>query len=371
MKVLHICPGYLQRPLYDKLFLALESVKVLNEVFALRIKNPIYNKVDKYNFKVFNKKFSILDRLFYFRKQYVIFNKICKEYSFDEFNIVHAHTLFSAGFTAYLLHNKFGLQYIVAVRYTDVYVFFKYMFHLRGLGRTIMNNAQNIIFLSPSYRDFVIEKYVEKKNMQIIFNKSLIVPNGIDEYFINNKFIIKRITSIKVIKLIYVGEITLRKNISTTIKACKLLIEKGYTVKYTIVGEILSDKYFKIIAKNSFIDYHPKCSKEEVVLFLRNSDLFIAPSIHETFGLVYAEAMSQGLPVIYSKGQGFDGQFENGVVGYAVSCFDYRDIAQKVIDLYNNYQQFSERCISLVDKFKWPTIANEYKNIYSNLYTKK
>ena len=28
------------------------------------------------------------------------------------------------------------------------------------------------------------------------------------------------------------------------------------------------------------------------------------PSKHETFGLVYAEAMTQGLPVIYTKNEG-------------------------------------------------------------------
>ena len=41
-------------------------------------------------------------------------------------------------------------------------------------------------------------------------------------------------------------------------------------------------------------------------------------SLGESFGLTYAEAMSQGVPVIYSKGQGFDGQFKEGVVGYHV-----------------------------------------------------
>lgn len=39
------------------------------------------------------------------------------------------------------------------------------------------------------------------------------------------------------------------------------------------------------------------------------------PSHKETFGLVYAEAMSQGLPIIYTKNQGFDGQFPDGYVG--------------------------------------------------------
>jgi glycosyltransferase involved in cell wall biosynthesis len=364
MKVLHICPGYFGTQLYYKLFLALHSIKVVNEVFTLPFKNMKYNGEGSNNLKVMDKKFNLFERFIFFRKQQIIYKEICKEFSLNDFNIVHAHTLFSAGFSAYLINKKFGLPYIVAIRNTDINVFFRYMFHLRGLGQTILGNAQNIIFLSPSYRDLVVDKYVASKNKQRFLSKSVVIPNGIDEYFLNNKFVAKRITNIQFIKLVFVGYIDRNKNIETTIKACKFLLEKGYSVNYTIVGEILDVKYNKILTKHKFIDYFPRCPVEEVLLHLRHSDIFVMPSIYETFGLVYAEAISQGIPVIYSKGQGFDGQFENGVVGYAVNCFDYRDISNKIIDLYNNYQQFSERCVSLVDKFNWVTIAKEYRRIY-------
>ena len=60
------------------------------------------------------------------------------------------------------------------------------------------------------------------------------------------------------------------------------------------------------------------------------------PSYTESFGLVYAEAMSQKLPVIYSKGQGFDGQFEEGLVGYHVSPYDVKDIANGILKALEN-----------------------------------
>ena len=41
------------------------------------------------------------------------------------------------------------------------------------------------------------------------------------------------------------------------------------------------------------------------------------PSITETFGLVYGEALSQGLLIIYTKGQGFDGQIKEKLAGYS------------------------------------------------------
>lgn len=365
MKVLHICPGYFGTKLYENLFASLQEMKIINEAFTLPFKNIKHNGVSASNLKVFDRKFNFFDRFVFFRKQYVIYKRICAEYSLNELSLVHAHTLFSAGFSAYLLKKKFGLPYIASIRNTDINTFYKYMLHLRNVGSIILNNAQYIIFISPSYRDLVLNKYVTKKNRQSILDKSFVIPNGIDGYFLDNKYVLKRNIDIQNIKLIYIGGIDSNKNIKTTIKACKLLIDNGYSVRFTIVGEIIDVKYHKIFADNSFISYYPKCSKEQIVFYLRNSDIFIMPSILETFGLVYAEAMSQGIPIIYSKGQGFDGQFDNGIVGYAVNCFDYKDISEKIIDLYNNYQQFSEQCLSMVDKFNWSTIAQEYMKIYN------
>jgi glycosyltransferase involved in cell wall biosynthesis len=364
MKVLHICPDYFLTQLYENLFSALETIGVKNEVFTLLFKNVSHSARRANNISVLEKNFTIFDRLIYFKKQKIIFKKICEQYSIREFNIIHAHTLFSSGYPAYLLHNKFDVPYIVTIRNTDVNVFFKYMFHLRSLGREIIKNAQNIIFLSPAYRDFVINKYIPGRNRQNTFEKSLVIPNGIDKYFIENKLVFKKKITKDQIKLIYVGEINSNKNIETTIKACKLLLDKGYLIKYTIVGKILEKKYKKIISKHSFIDYHFNCPKEEVLLFLRDSDILIMPSVFESFGLVYAEAMSQGLPVIYSKGQGFDGQFNNGVVGYAVNSYDYNEISDKILAVYSDYQKFSKRCIAFVAKFNWTSIANEYKQLY-------
>lgn len=364
MKVLHICSDYFLSQLYENLFIAQQEIEIENEVFALSFKKINYSGKRSRNIVVLEKRFNIFDRLIFFRKQKIILKKICDEYSINRFSIIHAHTLFSAGFPAYLLNKKFGLPYVVTIRNTDVNVFFKYMFHLRSLGRKIINNAQNIVFLSPSYRDSVLHKYIVETNIQSVMDKSRIIPNGIDNYFIDNKFVIKKELHKNHIRLIYVGVINSNKNIETTIKACKLLLKKGYLVKYTIIGEILKSKYQKIISKNSFIDYHKNCPKEKVVLFLRNSDIFIMPSIFESFGLAYAEAMSQGLPVIYSKGQGFDGQFANGVVGYAVNSLDYEGICARILDLYANYQRFSERCIALVERFNLALIAKEYRQLY-------
>ena len=100
---------------------------------------------------------------------------------------------------------------------------------------------------------------------------------------------------------------------------------------------------------------------------LFRSDIFVMPSIYETFGIVYIEAMSQGLPLIYTRGQGFDGQFKEGEVGYSVQSDSPSEISERVKAILKNYDYISEKCLSNVDKFSWDRIAGDYKKLYEGI----
>ena len=97
---------------------------------------------------------------------------------------------------------------------------------------------------------------------------------------------------------------------------------------------------------------------------LRQVDMLAVPSHTETFGLVYAEAMSQGLPVIYTRGQGFDGQFPEGTVGYSVDSHDAEEMAEKIVKVCERYDELSQDCADAVQRFRWDGIAREYRRIY-------
>ena len=71
------------------------------------------------------------------------------------------------------LKRQYGIPYIVAVRNTDVNLFFKKMIHLRKLGINIMKEADKVIFLSNTYKDQVIEIYSKLQDESII--KSVVI----------------------------------------------------------------------------------------------------------------------------------------------------------------------------------------------------
>ena len=166
-------------------------------------------------------------------------------------------------------------------------------------------------------------------------------------------------------------ELIKNKNITTTQKALQKLEDEGYKVSLTVVGKIIDKKEFEKIIKNKFTNYIPAQPKEKLIELYRKHDIFIMPSFTESFGLVYAEAMSQGLPVIYSRGQGFDGQFEEGKIGYHVDAYNSEELYKKIIKILEEYNKFSKVCVDASKKFNWESLSKEYIEIYKKIIWSK
>jgi glycosyltransferase involved in cell wall biosynthesis len=366
MKILHINSYYGGSKFYKNLFdyqvnYGLD-ITVFMPVFA-----SVNNLEDYGDYTTISKNHTKFDRLFFHLKQNKIYIDLINKYDLNKFSIIHAHSLFTNGYIAMKLKKNFELPYIVAVRNTDMNIFFKKMVHLRRLGVQILNNADRVIFLSETYRDELIQKYVPKKYRNEIKGKSSIVPNGIDDYWFGNIVSQKKKTSNTNLRLLQIGDINRNKNIETTVKTVELLNKINYKVILDVVGKVKDQKVFDKISGLNCVHYLGTKTKEELLEIYRNNDIFILPSINETFGLVYGEAMSQGLPIIYTKGQGFDTQFKDGEVGFSVNCLNEGQIKDKVIEVLLNYDNISINCIKLCRKFSWADIATCYISIYKNI----
>lgn len=365
MTVLHINSYYSASNFYKNLF---DNQEALGLDISVYVPVPRGSKVSISqlgSYSTVSPNHGKYDRILFHLKHYKIFNDIKKRYNIKSFNVLHAHSLFSNGYIAFKLHLEFGIPYIVAVRNTDINIFFRFMPHLRNLGIKILQNAEKVVFISPAYRDNALKPYLPAKVFKAITDKSVVIPNGIDPFWLNNKPIrAHHITPGEDIKIIFAGRISKRKNASTTAEACNILKNRGYKVKFTVVGRVEDNREFLKLKKYDFVSYCGHQPKEKLLELYRSNNIFVMPSKTETFGLVYAEAMSQGLPVIYSKGQGFDGQFEEGQVGYHVDFNNSKEIADRIIDIVNNYDTLSRNCTKLCVKFDWNKINKEYTNLY-------
>jgi len=366
MKILHINSYYSGSNFYKNFYDKQKKNGLDIEVYVPIRKKMYLSNYNLGDYTTISENHNKIDRFLFYFKHKKILKDIVKKYMISDYSILHAHSLFSNGYIAMKLKEEFGIPYIVAVRNTDVNVFFEKMVHLRNLGVKILKEAEKVIFLSESYRDDVINRFVPDDIKNEVINKVVVVPNGIDDFWfnnINNNY--KAKPHKKKLRLLYIGAIDKNKNILTTVESIKNYLLKKYDVEFTIVGQIGDKKIYKKVINLPFIQHIPTVKKEELIKIYQENDIFVMPSIHETFGLVYAEAMSQGLPIIYSKRQGFDGQFSEGLIGFSVKSTSAEEISNKVEEIVMKYEVLSKNCVREVLKFNWNKINADYIKIYS------
>src|SRR5690606_3817810 len=306
------------------------------------------------------------DRIFYKKKIKKIVKDIESKVDFSKIKMIHAHTWYSDGGVAYLSSQKYNIPYIVAVRNTDLNVHYKYFIQHRKFGSKILNNAARIILIGEYQKMFF------DKQMSIGYsneNKMMIIPNGVDSYWIKNAESFVHKTENAPFKILYVGTFIKRKKLVELQKAIIDISEENKIVcQLHIVGG--GGKQTKEILDN--VDKHPDLfiyygkiyDKNELKDIYSNSHIFAMPSKHETFGLVYVEAMLQGLPILYTANEGIDGFYEEKI-GEKVISSEVEEIKQKVLELIKNYDSYTIPTQKLIENHNWKNIAQIYQEIYN------
>ena len=377
-KLLHITNDYSGSTVYKNLFQELDKLKI-HQLIYHPIKSHISIGKNRIKFKsskskllyrnILNKN---LDRVFYKLKIFKIYNDLLANISIDEITMIHAHTWYSDGGVAYEVYKKFKIPYIIVVRNTDLNLFFKYMFHIRNYGIKILLNASKIIFISPIYKERLLNKIYNNKIINNLNKKSFIIPNGIDNFWIKNSILKKNNLQDEIFQLLYIGKFTKLKNVKRLMDVVLNLKKNNYKINLKLIGGggFEHKKIVKIANKHpdtfKFLGFIN--DKEDLKYHYRSSHLFTMPSKNETFGLVYVEALSQGLPIIYTMNEGIYGFYEN--IGEAVKYDSKENITKGILKIYNNYETYNYDIKQIINNHMWSKIALNYANIYEKTIDK-
>lgn len=275
---------------------------------------------------------------------------------------------FSDGAIALKLKEERNIPYVVSVRATDVDIYSKWMCHLWSMGRKIIKAAERVIFISPTIQDALLKSKPFSGMHEEIRNKSVIIPNGIDEVWLENIRSERPKININAPRIIYVGVLDKNKNVLRLMDAVDSLSKKYPGIKLSIVGGNGSTE--DIIRKrcidnpNRYQMLGKIYDKDKLQRLMCQHDIFAMVSLCETFGLVYVEAMSQGLPILYSQGRGIDGIFEEKV-GEAVKPDEKISIVEGLERMILHYDEYAVMGDKL-QRFSWPMLAKEYVKIYKD-----
>jgi glycosyltransferase involved in cell wall biosynthesis len=146
------------------------------------------------------------------------------------------------------------------------------------------------------------------------------------------------------IKILFVGRLEERKGIDTLLKAAQSVLENSAHVEFDIVGEdtTLSDhedgyeEKFRLETEasvNTRVCFHGKVSDEVLLSMYENADIFVAPSLFESFGLIFLEAMRARLPVVGTNVGGIPEIVEDGTNGFLVGAEEPNELAEALLTL--------------------------------------
>lgn len=372
-KILHLSNDFADQKIYVNLVrkLAKEGYKQVVYV-PVRWKDKIDgNRDDSIKDVIYHYAFilkrSLLFKLRYHKKINIILKDVEKRIKIDEVGLIHAHFLFSDGGVAYELKKKYNIPYVVSVRASDIFNFFSIMLHLRKYGNEIMREAEHVIFINNSYKEIFVKKYLRNGFYEVL-NKMLIIPNAIDDKWFEVPPIKKDIN--REVRLIYVGRIVKRKKLDVVLKALRELnkISKHiYSLDVVGSGE---GKYMSEISKhvNNGVVFHGQINDlDELIEVYRKSHIFVMPSVKETFGLVYIEALSQGVPIIYCKNEGVSSFFEDGTIGVAVEPNNVMDVVEGILEIVDNYNDFQIKTLKASKRFNWNKVTRDFVNSYESI----
>jgi glycosyltransferase involved in cell wall biosynthesis len=367
--ILHISNDYSGSKVYNNLCSSLDKLGIRQTVY-----NPVQRTLplgkNVIDFKIENSQIiyspilSFYTRLNFCVKINRILHDISAKVDLPKIRIIHAHTWYSDGAIAYEIYKRCNIPYIVTIRNTDLNLFFKYMLHLRKYGVDILLSASLIIFISPIYMKRFLESKTIQKYRHALKDKIEVIPNGIDDFWMDN--VLERRTKLHTpVELLYMGSFTSNKNVMRLLQAVERLNLNGvkYNLKIIGSGGRKQNSILKYIKGKPFISYLGEVrDREELKKAFSNSDIFTMPSKSETFGLVYIEAISQGLPILFSINEGIDGCYDN--IGEGVNPLNIKDISNGIEKITDNFNKFQFHPLDIVQNHNWIQIAKKYNELY-------
>lgn len=141
-------------------------------------------------------------------------------------------------------------------------------------------------------------------------------------------------------KILFAGRLIKEKGVDILLKAM-IQLKKLKKIHLDIVGDGPEKQTVLDFIKNNnlsnIITLHPWQSKEKLIEFYKNSDVFVHPCRWiEPFGRTVVEAMSFGIPIITTEKTGASWAMNKG--GITFKNGNVNDLSLKISTLYNDYE---------------------------------
>lgn len=264
-----------------------------------------------------------------------------------------------------------GLAFIEKKKSLRQHFSFKGLYQLvsQAIAERMLLSAVSSIIVDTEYVADVIRHYGLRSCPQI-----WVVPQGINEVFfeLNCSKNSKEILS--------VGAISKRKGHLFLIQAFEKLCKSVDGMHLTICGSLSeTDEYERLQNTIRVSPYRHQISvltgvpKQELLSLYQNAHVFALHSQEESQGIVLAEAMAAGLPVVATNVGGIPHVIKNNMTGLLSNYGDTTSFAKSLETLMTqraSWEKMSDHCRLAAHAYSWKHISNIIEKQYLSIILK-
>ncbi len=172
---------------------------------------------------------------------------------------------------------------------------------------------------------------------------------------------IKAITKNDKPNIIFASRLVWEKNLATLIKIYRENKSHGDKYNFIIAGDGVAKDALKEKMPDAFM--LGKISHDKLAILYASSDIFLFPSVSETYGNVVVEAMASGCPCVIAKGGGSQSLVKHGETGFLCepnNPIDYYERIEEIMSSEELRKKFVSNGLAYTKTLDWDVLANTY-----------
>lgn len=277
------------------------------------------------------------------------------------YDVLNCHGLDSPiGMSALLASRKLGIPAVVTNHSLVGHALHGPVLYFAG--KMFLRNADAVIAVSSAVEND--SKIMTKKPIYRIFN-------GIDSEENSFKVFIPHNMEGKLV-ISTVARMTKKKGVQNIVALAPTLLEKHKNLLFLMIGDgplrkILEKKVEEIGLSRNFY-FTGEISREEVLGYLDQTDIFALPSLDEAFGISILEAISKNVPVVAMNHSGVSDIIMNGVNGYlADNLSEFSSYLQNLVENPFQRTSFAQKASMELSNYDWNRIYEQTYRVYKKV----
>lgn len=216
-------------------------------------------------------------------------------------------------------------------------------FHYMTISRLMFRDCDRIIVPTESYRSFLMSRF------NISSKKINVIPCGIDLDLFNPKKFEKGKAKKGLGKssgktVLFLGRLDVQgaeqKGLHYLLEAVPMVAKEFSDVKFVIAGGGERLRYFRDLCRKSgivpYVEFMGKVPRSQIPMIFSIADVFVLPSLYESFGIVLCEAMAMKKPIVATRIRGIVDVVDDGKTGFLVEPKNSRELAHAILEILSD-----------------------------------